>query len=147
MPTLTATVKFVNPPKAGKKRGTIKLQDDSMIGLWPNQMGLFQPGKAYEIEYETSDFNGQQYRNVKSAKEVSAPGGSAGAAGGGNFRPTAPQDAKRMWMCAILVAYIRAGKLDLNRQSLRDVMTMLSEVYADIGGQQHDPEMNDEIPF
>jgi hypothetical protein len=34
MPTMTMTVKYVNPPKAGKQRGSIKGADDQILGVF-----------------------------------------------------------------------------------------------------------------
>ena len=51
MPTMIMTVKYVNPPKAGKQRGSIKGTDDQILGVFADKMHLFEPGSTYEIEY------------------------------------------------------------------------------------------------
>jgi hypothetical protein len=48
----TVQVKFVNQPREGKKMGTIKCEDGTIIGVWPNKLNLFQQGQTYTIEYE-----------------------------------------------------------------------------------------------
>lgn len=45
----TVTVKFVNQPREGKKLGSIRIQDDSYIGVWPNDLDKFQPKGTYTI--------------------------------------------------------------------------------------------------
>jgi hypothetical protein len=34
MPTMTMTVRYVNPPKPGKQRGSIKGTDDQILGVF-----------------------------------------------------------------------------------------------------------------
>jgi len=55
----TVTVQYVNPAQAGKKRGSIKTSTGEYIGVWPNELALFQQGQTYVIEIE---MNGQ-YKN------------------------------------------------------------------------------------
>lgn len=61
MPTAQITVLYVNPPKPGKKKGTIKTDTLGLIGCWPNQLAWFQRGQVYTIDYEDDG----QYKNVK----------------------------------------------------------------------------------
>jgi hypothetical protein len=73
MPTGTITVKYVNPPKAGKKKGTIKSADGQMFGVWADKLGEFTPDMIYEIEYSEEAWNGQTYRTITKATPK-APG-------------------------------------------------------------------------
>jgi hypothetical protein len=130
----TITVKYVNPPKAGKKRGSVKTDDDQLYGVWPELMDLFQPGGVYDIVFEETVSNGETYRNIKKAKlaparypakvgqaasgfasglpddQRSAPVRSA-APKGDYYKETSPRDAERMFVCSILNAAIQAGQL------------------------------------
>ena len=56
MTTAPVTVEFVNPPKEGKKMGSIKTQELGTIFVWPNQLSIFKQGHHYTIEY--SEANG-----------------------------------------------------------------------------------------
>jgi hypothetical protein len=67
MPTTTMTVRYVNPPKPGKQRGSIKGTDDQILGVFADKLHLFESGATYEIEYSETVSNGVTYRNVKSA--------------------------------------------------------------------------------
>ena len=70
MPTMTMTIKYVNPPKPGKQRGSIKGIDDQIVGVFADKLHLFREGGTYEIDYTETSANGTTYRNVKSATAV-----------------------------------------------------------------------------
>lgn len=55
MNTATVKVAFVNQPKPGRKQGSIKTEEGTYIGVWPEQLSKFKPGGTYEIEYETNE--------------------------------------------------------------------------------------------
>jgi hypothetical protein len=119
--TMTMTVKYVNPPKAGKQRGSIKGADDQILGVFADKVHLFEPGSTYEIEYTETVSSGVTYRNVKSATAVAAPAAPANAvppAGFNTYRETSANDAKRMFVCANLSALIRAGEVKNDKVSL-----------------------------
>lgn len=73
MPTATIEVQFVNPPKPGKKQGSVKTVSGEYYGVDPTQLGQFQPGSTYTIEYETRVFNGKEYRNFRRMDASSPP--------------------------------------------------------------------------
>jgi hypothetical protein len=52
MPSTTISVQYVNPVKPGKKNGTIKTADGQLYLVDPTQLGQFQPGQTYTIEYD-----------------------------------------------------------------------------------------------
>ena len=57
MTVATVTIEFVNPPKPGKKMGSIKTKELGLIWAWPNQLEIFNQGHHYSIEYsEDKDF-------------------------------------------------------------------------------------------
>jgi hypothetical protein len=105
MPTMTMTVRYVNPPKAGKQRGSIKGTDDQILGVFADKLHLFEPGSTYDIEYTETVSSGVTYRNVKSVTAVAAaPTASTGptTATHNTYRETSANDAKRMFVCANL---------------------------------------------
>src|SRR5713226_8167719 len=104
MPTLTAQVLYVNPPKNGGKRGTIKLADGQSFGVFQEKLGLFSPGKTYEIEYGETESNGTTYKNVRGAKEIGGnsrqPENSTTVENPKNtYREICAKDAERMFVC------------------------------------------------
>lgn len=75
-------VKFANAPKEGKKKATIKTDDDQIFGVWPRQLGLFQPGRSYKIEFEEHDWQGRTYRTITKCEPATdaAPSNESGSA-------------------------------------------------------------------
>jgi hypothetical protein len=132
MPKMTMTVKYVNQPKEGKTRGSIKGTDESFLGCPQNKLDLFAPGKTYDIEFTE---NGE-WKTVTSAKEIVAdkpsPAATAASptpAGNGYYRPTAPADSLRMFVCANLTAMIRAGKVENTKEDLWATTQRLKAIY------------------
>ena len=83
MQTATIQVAYVNPPKPGKKQGSVKDAEGNIYGVWPDKLHLFEPGNVYTIEYTSRDFNGQQYHDFKKMVEAQAkPNGYAAATNG-----------------------------------------------------------------
>lgn len=65
MPTATIVAEYVNPPKPGKKQGSVKGNDGHYYGVDPSQLGQFTQGGTYTIEYDTRIFQGKEYRNFR----------------------------------------------------------------------------------
>jgi hypothetical protein len=138
MPTMTMTVKYVNPPKAGKQRGSIKGTDEQILGVFADKLHLFEPGTTYEIEYTETTSSGVTYRNVKSATAVAAPATapSTGAPAAHNtYRETSANDAKRMFVCANLSALIRAGEVKNDKASLWNATQLLCSLWDHTFGE------------
>ncbi len=118
MPTGTITVKYVNPPKAGKKKGSIKTADGQMFWVWANKLPEFTPDMIYEIEYSEEQWNGETFRTVTKATPKATPPTQANGVRTNSYRETSPADAERMFVCSLLNAAIAAGKLQLSAESL-----------------------------
>jgi hypothetical protein len=143
----TITVKSVVHNGPGKP-SVIKDTAGLSFGIWPDKAGAVQAGSTYEIEF---DMNGS-YRNIKTVRASDRPGpapeqftgGQRQAAppppahregnGGGNYRPTAPRDARRMFLCSQLNALITSHQVQPTSQAIADAIMMLSDAYdATIG--------------
>jgi hypothetical protein len=138
MPTMTMTVRYVNPPKPGKQRGSIKGTDDQIVGVFADKLHLFREGETYEIEYTETSANGTTYRNVKSATAVEAPAPTSEAAASpaySSYRETSPTDAKRMFVCANLSALIRAGEVKNDKASLWNATQLLCSLWDHTFGE------------
>jgi hypothetical protein len=137
--TTTIQVKYVNPPKDGKKRGSIKTTADEFFGVWADKIHLFEAGKTYEIEVTETSSNGVTYRNVKTVKMVETPpaqvASAVAASSSGTYRETCARDAERMFVCSLMNAFIQAGKADLNGPSLVNHTLMLRKVWQHTFGQ------------
>ena len=138
MPTATITVKWVNQPKPGKKKGSIKTADDQIFGVWADKLGNFQQNGIYDIEYDTEDWNGQTYKTIKSAAlkgQASRPMGRGPMAP----RETSMKDAERMFVCSLINAAIQAGKVEFTGASLETAVNGLRRVWANTFGAAEVP--------
>lgn len=166
MTTAEITVAYINQPKAGKKRGTIKGTDNVLYGVFQDKLGSFMIGGTYSITYEESEFQGSMYKTIKSVQLLKAPGSSATAprpsTGGSNtYRETSAVDAERMFVTALARAFIQAGHIQPERESVIRLTNALRDAWNQTYGaaaaakaparapvgQQPDDEMSDSIPF
>lgn len=68
MPTEQVTIAYVNPPKPGAKKGSIKTQDGRYFSVWPDKLGGFSKGMSCTIDYDISTTDdGRQFYNLKNA--------------------------------------------------------------------------------
>lgn len=100
MAQTTITVSFVNPPKAGKKKGSVKTTDDRIFGVWPDKLGLFQPGGTYVVDVEEREYQGTIYKTIKSIVSQSN-GATAKVAPAATGRP-AQSTAEEMFVMGFL---------------------------------------------
>jgi hypothetical protein len=143
MPNTIMTIKLINPP-GSTGRGSIVGTDDQRLGVFPEKIGIFEVGKTYDVEYVETDRNGKTLRNVKSAKQITASSPTAspaaaapaspGANGHGNgtggyYRQTDPVDSERMFVCAALTAFIKAGKIEPELGKVTNAITVLRTAY------------------
>lgn len=119
-------VAYVNPPKPGKKMGSIKDESGNYYGVWPDKLGQFSVGGTYNIEYETGTFNGRETRTLKRVLDV--PGApTPNASRPGSASPTArPSDAKAREMFVMAVV----GKALQGAGTVPDTSTLASWVAA-----------------
>lgn len=148
MPTITLTVKYVNPPKPGKKRGSIKDTDDQMFGVFPDKLHLFETGKTYEVEYTSNEVGGVVYNTVKSATPLatSAPR-NIPIGNGGSYKETSARDAERMFVCSILNAAVQGQQVEFNHQRVLAAVQFLRGIWQQTFGNEdsaslHVPQNN-----
>lgn len=136
MPTATITAKFVWPPKEGRKTGTIKTVDGAYYDVWPDKLASFKPNGIYEVEYSERESNGRTYRTITNfaLKGEAMPQRGRGGGGGGNYRPTDPKDAERMFCCALVVAGIRSGTVQFDTGSLTTATNAARNAWAETFG-------------
>ena len=77
------TAAFVNPPKEGGKRATIKTDSGKLIGYFPDKF-TFVPGHRYDCSVSEREYQGRTYLNIESQKDITPAGGN-GAGGGDRF--------------------------------------------------------------
>ena len=136
----TITVKYVNPPSPPKKRGTIKTTTDEVYGVFPDKMGLFQVGDTYDIEFKEQAFNGTVLCNITDVRPAEKTTTAAVAAvpqhapSTATYRPTAPEDAERMFVCATLTALIKAGEVKNDKEQLWHATRTLANIWRHTWG-------------
>ncbi len=54
MPVAEVTVQYVNQPKPGKKKGSIKTVELGYVNVWPDKLDLFFKGQRTVIEFSES---------------------------------------------------------------------------------------------
>lgn len=60
----TLRVKYVNQPREGKKMGSIKGEDGTTIGVFPDKLSLFQQGQTYTVEYDEMDSGFKRFKRI-----------------------------------------------------------------------------------
>lgn len=152
MPVANVTVAFVNQPKEGSKKGSIKTDTGEFFGVWQEKLGLFSKGGKYTIEYETDMYQGKEYKTVK--RVVQAP---AGGTTGSGTKTYGGSDAKAVEMAVMGIvrgAYEGTGGLpdeDTLFTHMLAVRAAWTRAFAHpLGPTEKKPlaeELNDEIPF
>jgi hypothetical protein len=137
MHTETIQVQYVNPPRTGRKKGTIKTADGKLFGVWANALSGFKPDESYMIEYDTEEWRGETYRTItKATLQPNRTAGSSPQPGRNTYRETSPGDAERMFVCSLLNAEIGAGKLSLNTKELIEAIERTRAAWAKTFGCQ-----------
>lgn len=64
--TATIAVKYVNPPKAQGKSGTVKDANDQLWGYWPDRLPEIagKVGQTINVEYSTREYQGKTYKTI-----------------------------------------------------------------------------------
>jgi hypothetical protein len=147
------TVQYVNQPKEGAKKGTIKTDTGEVYGVWADKLQNYAVGGKYTIEYDESTFQGRQYKSVKriiqSAAGTSSPGGSGGAPNNANTKSV-----EMAVMGIVGKAYEGSGGLPPEDTMFAEMLAVRgawTRAFAAPLGPTATPienrELNDEIPF
>lgn len=140
MPNATITVKYVNPPKPGAQKGSVKDATGTLYMVYADKLAQFQPNNSYEVEYlSDTGKDGREWRTIQKvngsqAAPAQAGGFSAGYSGprrsaGNTYRETSQRDAERMFVCSLLNASIRAGVVGINATDLVPAVNALRDTW------------------
>ncbi len=166
MPTEQIEISYVNQPKVPRGPGSIKSAVGDYYKVWPKEvpLGNFQVGGIYRVDYEEDEYQGKLQKTIKRALPVGPVviKGNAGAPAQKVVTQAArartnPDDAERMWTCALVTAAVQSGKVDLLTESEvllagQNALNTLRRLFPD--GRSHQAklypesaaEFNDEIP-
>lgn len=145
MKTATVEVKYVNPPKDGKKFGSIK---DTEGNTWPvkaERIRDFAPNGRYEFGYTEGDNGFKNIIGVKAVVAEPAPRGSfqhmdvaqpkTAPQTNSFYRPTSPEDKKSMFRCACVTAAIKSRQVNLTREGIAALIREVDGGYDDALGE------------
>ncbi len=116
MPNAVIEAKYINMPQPGKKMGSIKAADGTYYGVAPEMVGSFKQGGVYEIFFENREYQGKTYHTIKTfkASENAQTAPAAGKVLAQAERARTPEgESKQIFVCALLVAGINAGQVNL----------------------------------
>lgn len=117
-------VAFANPPKAGKKLASIKTDEGAIYGVWPDKFGLFQPGRTYQVEFSTRNYQGKDYHTIVKCEPVQEENGT------GTRTPGAKSGSDESdFVARCLAASIAACAVTLTEQGLADHVRLLRAAY------------------
>lgn len=127
--TAAIEVKYVNPPKDGKQSGTVKATDGQLYGVWPDKLGLFQPGRRYKIEFVERDYKGKTYRSI--TKGYPEPSPSATPQNNTTSPPRAGLG-EEQFVAHMLAASLQSQLVELNDRDLTRAATMFQALYRQL---------------
>ena len=145
--TATITANYVNPPKQGKKNGTVKAGDVLYLAK-PPVLAQLQQGGQYKITYEEYSIGGNTFKEIKDVQQLSEP-----AAGG-----RAHQDdglAERIFVCGAINSTLsnpNVKPLEIAKAGAAELVTLWRKAWREtFGAKQEAPpkrdDMNDSIPW
>ena len=146
----TIKVQFVNQPKEGKKKGSIKTEDGRYFDVWPNMLSQFSRGESYEITTESREWQGKQYYTIKTAAQVHGNGSSApatnGSNGNGNYSADRSARIERQHSQDMAIRYLQllqsAGKLPEDTKTA--YLALVDWFQRDIGKSPEKPKQEPE---
>lgn len=164
--SIVGTVINISPAPAGNRSGKIKLDDGRILSAFADKLQMIEIGGTYDFGCVVTQKAGVNYHDVKAirpaAQQYSAPPRSQPARqapgetqrsapvnqhvdpprqpsnGNNYYRPTAPRDAERMFVCANLGHFIDRGAVSLEAGQMVDAVNILREVWQSTFGG--DPE-------
>jgi hypothetical protein len=145
MLTATVEIQYVNPPKPGKKMGSIKTKDGTYYNVWPDKLHLFQPGQTQMIEYqERSNGSGGKFLTavgVVNPAQVQMPASDNFQASGSPAKPwPGPQQSRKsvqeahkdemIFVMNQAAAAIRAGQIVVGSPEYIPFINKLRSAYS-----------------
>lgn len=158
MATTTITVQEIRPPQGNGKKYILVADNGDWYYIWPEQAGNYQEGGTYTLQYDVSQFNGRDYRNVAQDGARGGGGGYRGGSRGGYsrgapaprrqapppqqapapqaqansyYRPTSPEDKLSMFVTAVVKAGVQSGQVQFNDEAISIAIQQAVAGYRD----------------
>ena len=139
------TVAYVNPPKDGKRLGSIKSGAGEYFGCAPGLLNEFRQGEQCKIEFSSRKApDGKVWKTV--TKKIGGNNGYVRPIAQGPRQRTNPTDSEQIFVVALLKEIIAP---DMGPIALIEKIEELRRVYRNTFGsseRNRDDEMNDFIP-
>ena len=153
MKTVDVNISFVNPPKPGKKMGSIKTKDNVLYWVYADKLAQFSPG-MHTIEY--TDDPGRDGKPFLKALSVLVPCDQLPNGGTKQIPipdmspsrvikpfPADPQEHsgeylknRHIFVCGAINNAIASKQIDVtNKDELKAIVQMLGDVYDDSLGR------------
>lgn len=142
------TIQYVNPPKPGKKYGSIKTAEKGYIFCQPELLKEFNTGEVRKIEITANPPRNQGEEPFKHVTRIMPRSDSARPAPQ-NVRPgMSPEDALQARVSMCLSEAMGAGKIPIERNAICKALEEIETGCRMHGapGRQRRDDMRDEIP-
>ena len=83
MPVANITVAYVNPPKEGQKKGSVKTESGEYYGVWSDKLHQYAKGGQYTVEYDVDTYKGKDYKTITRIVSQAIQAGAAVSGVGG----------------------------------------------------------------
>lgn len=139
----TITVAYVNPPKEGKRNGSIKTVEGAYYDCPPALLGMFAKGGTYNVNTTSREWQGRTFHTIASLEaQPTAPDQAARRFapdpkpnGNGAYLDAERKKQEQIFVQGILQAYIKAGLVQLNPTQITHAISMLQSVWGESFGE------------
>lgn len=132
MSTATIEVKYADPPKIGKKQGTIKTPGGDVYGVWPDKLGLLRPGQRYRVEFKEREHGGRTYRTITKVDPVRVNADDAPLQ---PDQPTTATNSETAAVVRMVAAAIASQQVEFNPGALNKALRMAQSVLREFQRQ------------
>lgn len=129
MSSTVIEVKYADPPKTGKKQGTVKTPGGEIYGVWPDKLGLLRPGRRYRVAFKERDHKGKTYRTITKVEpvEVNSDDAPLQPEHPHAVSPSSENDA----VVQLVAAAVASQQVEFNPGALNKALKMVQAVYRE----------------
>lgn len=122
-------VAFANKPKEGKKQGTVKTDEGAIYGVWPDKLGLLQPGRSYKIEFKEREYDGRTFRTITKCEPCEPAPALAEQPGDA---PSSKSTDETTFIARVVSAGVASQQVEFNAVALGKAMRLAQSVYREV---------------
>lgn len=117
---MQTTLRYVNPPKDGKKMGSVVAEDGTRYFAYPDQYGGVSPGDVVNLEPQPANFGGTDVMTVKKGTRVERIG-----SGGSAPAPKVQSQAEEIFVTGVVGRAMGSGKFGAG-----DILSLTTQAAA-----------------